>query len=185
MTKICAIKKDITKLKVDAIVNAANESLLLSGFSYTLLPGELLTGKGVDGAIHAAAGTDLLKECRALGGCRTGEAKITKGYNLPAKFVIHTVGPIYGQAGGRENKLLESCYMSCLKLARENGIKSIAFCAISTGAYGYPKEEAAKIAVKTVKSYTKDHPDAFEEVVFALFSQEDRVVYEENLRGDI
>jgi O-acetyl-ADP-ribose deacetylase (regulator of RNase III) len=171
MTKLSVYKGDITKLEVDAIVNAADEALLGGG--------------GVDGAIHSAAGPALLKECKSIGGCLAGEAKITKGYNLPARFVIHTVGPIYGHAGGRENKLLESCYVSCLKLARENGIKSIAFCAISTGAYGYPKEEAAKIAVKTVKSYTKDHPDAFEEVVFALFNQEDQAVYEENLKGDI
>lgn len=170
MTKISAQKGDITKIKVDAIVNAANESLLGGG--------------GVDGAIHGASGPELLKECKALGGCRTGEAKITKGYGLPARFVIHTVGPVYGSAGGRESELLASCYKNCLKLAKKHGIRSVAFCAISTGAYGYPKEAAAKIAVKTVKEYVNRYPGDFEELVFMQFDDESNAIYEKILGID-
>lgn len=170
MTKISAVKGDITKIKADAIVNAANESLLGGG--------------GVDGAIHSAAGPELLKECEALGGCRTGEAKITKGYNLPAKFIIHTVGPVYGFADGKEAELLARCYRRCLELAWDRRIRTVAFCAISTGAYGYPKKAAAEIAVKTVKNYIKDHPDAFKELIFVQFDQENNAIYERLLKGN-
>ena len=152
-------QSDITTLAVDAIVNAANESLLGGG--------------GVDGAIHRAAGPELLEECKTLGGCATGEAKITKGYGLPAKYVIHTVGPVYGQEGGREATLLARCYKNSLQVAREHGLKSIAFPAISTGANGYPKEEAARIAVRTVKAIIDEHPNAFEKVIFVLYRKKD------------
>ncbi len=138
---------------------------------------DLLGGFGVDGAIHAAAGQELLSECKKLGGCKTGEAKITKGYKLSANYVIHTVGPVYGQENGNEAKLLANCYKNCLELARENNIRSIAFPAISTGAYGYPKEEAAKIAVKTVKDFCDSNPISFDEIIFACFDGENYNVY--------
>ena len=146
------IKGDITKLSCDAIVNAANSSLLGGG--------------GVDGAIHRGAGPELLEECRILHGCQTGEAKITKGYKLPARFVIHTVGPIYYQHSPDEAKeLLTLCYESSLKLARDRGLKTVAFPLISAGVYGYPQREAIKVAVETMKKHQND----FDETTLILF----------------
>lgn len=156
LDRIDSVQGDITKLEIDAIVNAANKSLLGGG--------------GVDGAIHRAAGPDLLAECRTLGGCNTGEAKITKGHNLPARYVIHTVGPIYnGKAD--DSRLLAACYHNSLKLAVENNIHTIAFPAISCGAYGYPLKDACKIAVDTTCSFLKTDT-SIQQVIFALFSSE-------------
>lgn len=154
---------DITKLKVDAIVNAANCSLLGGG--------------GVDGAIHRAAGPGLLNECRALNGCRTGEAKITGGYNLPATHVIHTVGPIYsGSASDAQN--LRNCYWNSLEVAKENGLHSIAFPGISTGVYGYPKKAAANIALAAVKEWLESNSGYEMEVTIVNFSEEDYLIYQ-------
>jgi len=153
---------DITKLNVDAIVNAANSSLLGGG--------------GVDGAIHRAAGAELLAECKTLKGCATGEAKITKGYNLPAKNVIHTVGPLWHGGNNNEDELLANCYRSSLKIAVENNIKSIAFPAISTGIYGFPQERAALIAVREVKDFLKQN-DLIEKVIFICFDQNTQRIY--------
>ena len=154
---------DITTLAVDAIVNAANNSLLGGG--------------GVDGAIHRAAGRELLAECRTLGGCETGAAKITKGYRLPARYVIHTVGPVYsGSASDAE--LLRSCYWNSLALARAHGLHSIAFPAISSGVYGYPKEAAAEIALMTIRDWFHAHPDAGMRVTIVSFSTQDDAVYQ-------
>lgn len=160
--KISFVKGDITQQRTDAIVNAANSGLLGGG--------------GVDGAIHRAAGPKLDEECRKIGGCPTGQAVITSGGNLKAKYVIHTVGPIWHGGGHNEANLLASCYKNSLKLAEENGIKTIAFPSISTGAYGYPVEQAAHIAVKTVSDYLKDNT-AIEEVIFVLFSDRDYQTY--------
>jgi O-acetyl-ADP-ribose deacetylase len=164
-----AIQADITTLVVDAIVNAANSSLLGGG--------------GVDGAIHRAAGPELVAECRLLGGCKTGEAKITKGYRLPAKHIIHTVGPVWRGGNNGEPELLTSCYANSMALAREHGLASIAFTSISTGIYGYPIQEAAKIAVTTVSkilaldAFAKA-PSAPIEVTFCCFSKSDLEVYQ-------
>jgi O-acetyl-ADP-ribose deacetylase (regulator of RNase III) len=151
------VRGDITKLDVDAIVNAANTTLLGGG--------------GVDGAIHRAAGPELLAECRTLGGCKPGEAKLTGGYRLPARFVIHTPGPVWhgGQRG--EPKILANCYRSSLQLATENGIKTIAFPAISCGAYGYPIPDAAKIAVKTAQDFLETE-DKIDKVIFVLWGED-------------
>jgi len=162
--KIEIHKCDITKLKVDTIVNAANTSLLGGG--------------GVDGAIHRAAGPELLEFNRKLGGCRTGEAKMSPGFNLPAKFIIHTVGPIWNGGKNNEDQLLENCYNNSLKIAAENNIKTIAFPAISTGIYGFPLERATKIAVKTVKQFLKEE-SSIEKVIFVCFSEHDYNVYKE------
>jgi len=162
-TELIAIKGDITKLEVDAIVNAANHTLLGGG--------------GVDGAIHRAAGRELYEECKTLGGCRTGEAKITRGYKLPAKHVIHTVGPIYGRENGREPQLLANCYRNSLRIAAEHNLKTVAFPNISTGVYGYPIEEASRIAVDTVGRFLKEEPHQIEKVYFVSFSDRDLGIY--------
>ena len=154
MGKIKIIKGGITTLACDVIVNAANSSLLGGG--------------GVDGAIHRAAGPELLAECRTLNGCRAGEAKISKGYKLPARFVIHTVGPVYYEHTPAEaEKLLTSCYEKSLNLAKENGLKTIAFPLISAGVYGYPQKDAIKVAIETIKL----HQDDFDEITLVLFGE--------------
>jgi O-acetyl-ADP-ribose deacetylase len=163
MAILRALQANIVTLEVDAIVNAANSSLLGGG--------------GVDGAIHRAAGPELLEECRALGGCKTGDAKLTKGYKLPAKFVIHTVGPVWHGGKKGEPELLASCYRNSLTIAEEHGFQSIAFPSISTGVYGYPIELAAQVAVETVREMTKKK-SKINEVRFCCFSQNDLEVYD-------
>ena len=164
--QIQVVQGDITKLDCDCIVNAANRSLLGGG--------------GVDGAIHRAAGPELLAECRTLHGCRTGEAKITKGYRLKAKYIIHTVGPIY--SGTAEDAAqLADCYRNSLNLAKEHDVHSIAFPAISTGVYGYPLEDAAEIAVKTVAQWLEDHADYAMQVIFCCFDARTERVYQARL----
>lgn len=161
------IKADITTLHVDAIVNAANSTLLGGG--------------GVDGAIHSAAGKELLEECKTLNGCPTGEAKITGGYGLPAKYIIHTVGPVWKDGKSGEDKLLASCYINCLNIASEHYIKTIAFPNISTGIYGFPKQRAGIIAVHTVQDFMK-RPGCFEKVIFVCFDDENFQIYNKLIR---
>ena len=162
--KLVVQKADITKLSVDAIVNAANHSLL--------------GGAGVDGAIHKAAGPDLFKECRTLGGCETGQSKITKGYKLPAKHIIHTVGPILRKVGENDaEKLLKSCYTTCLELMKEHGLKTIALCCISTGIYGYPNDKASKVAFNTVVEWMDNNPGVLDQVIFCTFLPKDLNLY--------
>jgi O-acetyl-ADP-ribose deacetylase len=169
--KICLIRQDITRLPVSAIVNAANESLLGGG--------------GVDGAIHRAAGPELLYECETLNGCDTGSAKITGAYELPCQKVIHAVGPVYGherrREEGRERRLLQGCYKKSLDLAAESSCKSIAFSALSTGIYGYPSEEAADAAISAVKDWLEkddERADKMEKIVFCQFMEKDQLAYE-------
>ncbi|MBD3208187.1 MAG: O-acetyl-ADP-ribose deacetylase [Candidatus Nealsonbacteria bacterium] len=161
--RINLIKGDITKVETEAVVNAANKSLLGGG--------------GVDGAIHKAAGPELLKECKELGGCETGQAKITKGYNLPASFIIHTVGPVWQGGDKGEKEKLASCYRNSLELAKKKAIESIAFPAISTGAYGFPIEKAAPIALREAKAFL-DGNENLKKVVFVLFSSKDLKSYQ-------
>jgi len=167
MTSIELIQGDITELEVDVIVNAANKSLLGGG--------------GVDGAIHRAAGKELLEECKTLGGCETGDAKVTKAYNLKAKNVIHTVGPVWNGGRNSEDRLLSSCYKISLKLAVENGLKSIAFPNISTGVYRFPKQRAAIIAVHQIKEFVKIN-DSLEKIILICFDDENYEIYRKLLR---
>lgn len=165
-----AVRGDITKDQgVEAIVNAANTSLLGGG--------------GVDGAIHRAAGPDLLKECRTLNGCPTGKAKITKAYRLPCEYVIHTPGPIWRGGGFSERELLASCYRSCLEVAAENGVRTIAFPSISTGIYSFPLQDAAQIAVRTVKTFVQEHPGRFDTIKWILFGDREYEVYSKEISG--
>jgi O-acetyl-ADP-ribose deacetylase (regulator of RNase III) len=163
-TRIELVKGDITKIKADAIVNAANTSLLGGG--------------GVDGAIHRAAGPQLLEECEKLNGCETGQAKITKGYKLHSRYVIHTVGPVWHGGAAKEEQLLASCYRNSLELAKKYSLRSIAFPSISTGAYRFPIEKAAEIAFMTVGVFLKSNADMFDKIIFVLFSDKDFELYE-------
>ncbi|MDD3393972.1 MAG: O-acetyl-ADP-ribose deacetylase [Clostridia bacterium] len=167
MQRFSIVKGDIVKANTDAIVNAANTSLLGGG--------------GVDGAIHRAAGAELLEECENLGGCKTGEAKMTRGYKLKANYVIHTPGPIWRGGKWKEDELLQSCYENSLRLARENGVKSIAFPSISTGVYCFPVERAAKIAVKAICDFLKSD-DFFQRVVLVCFDKETEAAYSNALK---
>jgi len=166
--RISVIQGDITTLDVDAIVNAANEAMLGGG--------------GVDGAIHRAAGPSLMNECRKVGGCPTGEARITGGYNLPAKYIIHTVGPVWDGGGYGEPELLASCYENALELAEQHVVKTIAFPCISTGVYGYPKSDACAVAVNTTLEWLGGHPLP-EAVIFCCFSEDDLGLYQRRLQG--
>ena len=162
LNRIEVVEGDITEQAVDAIVNAANTTLLGGG--------------GVDGAIHRAAGPELLEECRKLGGCATGQAEITKGYRLPAKWVIHTVGPVWRDGQHGEDELLASCYRSCFALAEEHGIHTIAFPSISTGAYGFPIERASRIAVREAKKFLEGNPSV-QKVLLVCFGKRAREIY--------
>lgn len=166
-SKIEIIQNDITGLKVDAIVNAANSTLLGGG--------------GVDGAIHRAAGPELLEECRKLNGCATGEAKITRGFQLPAKYVIHTPGPVWQGGNNNEEGLLAKCYKNCLNLACQYSIRKIAFPSISTGVYGFPIEKASRIAAIEVKKFLENNP-VIEKVIFVCFSKNDFETYKEAIK---
>ena len=169
-TVIRTMQGDITKIDtVEAIVNAANRSLLGGG--------------GVDGAIHRAAGRELLAECRTLGGCETGEAKITGAYRLPCRYVIHTVGPIWHGGGRREAELLANCYRNSLQLAADRGIRTIAFPSVSTGVYSYPLDEAAGIAVRAAVDFVNVNPDAIDEIVWVLFDPVTKAAYDKALEN--
>ncbi len=170
MAKIEIIRGDITRLNVDAIVNAANRSLLGGG--------------GVDGAIHRAAGPQLLEACELLNGCNTGDAKITPGFRLPSKYVIHTVGPVWKDGKFHEKELLASCYRQSLRIAYQNNIKNIAFPNISTGVYGFPKQEAASIAIETVQNFLSDHPE-IDKVIFCCFDDENFSIYNRLISNNI
>lgn len=170
-TRWDVVTGDITRCETDAIVNAANNSLLGGG--------------GVDGAIHRAAGPDLLAECRTIGGCPTGEARITRGYNLPARYVIHTVGPVWQGGNQGERDLLASCYSHSLSLARHHGLRTIAFPAISTGVYGYPRGQAAKVAARAVAEALRRDPDAFDEILFVCFDEDNQALYDAAVRDAV
>jgi O-acetyl-ADP-ribose deacetylase (regulator of RNase III) len=167
---IVVVEGDITKQKVDAIVNAANTSLLGGG--------------GVDGAIHRAAGPELKDECRTLHGCPTGDAKLTRGYRLPARWVIHTVGPVWQGGHNSEDELLANCYRRSLALAVQNGVRSLAFPAISTGIYGFPLERATRIAIREVRAFLEKTP-ALEKVLFVCFDPHTRDIYQKVLAGSL
>ena len=167
LDRLGVVEGDITKQQVDAIVNAANTTLLGGG--------------GVDGAIHRAAGPELLDECRKLGGCPTGEARITKGYRLPAKWVIHTVGPVWNRGESREDELLASCYRNSLLLADQHDLRTIAFPSISTGAYGFPMDRAARIAARETKKFLEQN-DSIEKVLFVCFGQSAYDLHSEAVR---
>lgn len=171
MSNITVIIGDITKLQIDAIVNAANTSLLGGG--------------GVDGAIHRAAGRELIEACRLLNGCKVGEAKLTSGFRLPAKFIIHTVGPVWYGGNSNEKELLYNAYHNSLLLAVANDIRTIAFPNISTGVYHFPKQLAAEIAINAIKVFCVQHPDKIEEIIFVCFEQENYNIYKTLLQLNI